>query len=186
MWDWQRRRDSALLLLAGVVASTWMAVRASRAEKEAHAVNDFRERNDLLAQASAYKQARPDTKPDPDLKVRTALDRAADRIEGKFAAQPLVAASIRQTIAVAYWDLGVYPAAQKHFERALQLRRSTLGEKNVDTLTTMENLADVYRLEGKYSLAEPLYTKAIEIGRRVLGEGNPNTLDSLNGMAGCT
>jgi len=173
----------ALLLLAGVVASTWMAVRASRAEKEAHAVNDFL-RNDLLAQASAYKQARPDTKPDPDLKVRTALDRAADRIEGKFAAQPLVAASIRQTIAVAYWDLGVYPAAQKHFERALQLRRSTLGEKNVDTLTTMENLADVYRLEGKYSLAEPLYTKAIEIGRRVLGEGNPNTLDSLNGMAG--
>jgi hypothetical protein len=46
------------------------------------------------------------SRPDPDLKVRTALDRAAARIAGKFEAQPLVEASIRHTIAGAYADLG--------------------------------------------------------------------------------
>jgi hypothetical protein len=35
-------------------------------------VSDFLQ-NDLLAQASANNQAGPNTKPDPDLKVRTAL-----------------------------------------------------------------------------------------------------------------
>src|SRR5262249_35131718 len=111
-----------MLLIAGVVVSSWLAVRAGRAEQEARAVNDFLQ-NDLLAQASAYEQARPDTKVDPDLKVRTTLDRAAERIEGKFKSQPLVEASIRQTIGNAYKDLGLFPEADRQLERALELRR---------------------------------------------------------------
>jgi uncharacterized protein HemX len=77
-------------LVLGVVASTWQAVQARRAEAKARqqsaiaqAVNDFLQ-NDLLAQACANNQSGPTAKPDPDLKVRTALDRAAVRIEGKF------------------------------------------------------------------------------------------------------
>ena len=87
--------------------------RANREAEIAKAVNDFLQ-NDLLAQAGASSQARPNTKPDPDLKVRTALDRAAAGIEGKFAAQPLVEASIRHTIGKTYEDLGLYPEAEKH------------------------------------------------------------------------
>src|ERR1019366_4711811 len=64
-----------VVLAAGVVVSTWQAVRARRAEASANAVSDFLQ-NDLLAQASAANQSKPATKPDPDLKVRTALDRA--------------------------------------------------------------------------------------------------------------
>src|SRR5205085_6290147 len=112
----------AVLLLAGVVVSSWMAVRASRAEKEAAAVNDFLQ-NDLLAQASVYKQARSANKPDPHLEVRTVLDRAAARLAGKFATQPSVEASIRQTIGITYLQLGVFPQAQAQMERALDLRR---------------------------------------------------------------
>src|SRR5262249_9223797 len=89
------------LLVTGIAMSSWMAIRASRAEQEARAVNDFL-RNDLLSQASAYQQARPDTKPDASLTVRTALDRAAARIAGKFGTQPLIEASIRQTIGNTY------------------------------------------------------------------------------------
>ena len=124
----------AALLVGGVVVSTWMAVRASRAEAQARAVNEFL-RNDVLAQASANTQARPDTKPDPDLKVRTALDRAAAGIQGKFPDQPLVEASIRQTIGETYLDLGLYPEAQRQLERALEVRRRLLGDDHLDTLT---------------------------------------------------
>src|SRR6185437_13805006 len=62
----------ATVLLAGVVISTWMAVRASQAEAESQAVIDFLQ-NDLLSQASAYNQA-ANAKPDPNLTVRMALD----------------------------------------------------------------------------------------------------------------
>jgi hypothetical protein len=66
------------VLVAGVIVSTTEAVKARRAEQTAQAVNDFLQ-NDLLAQASASTQASPTTEPDPDLKVRTALDRARQR-----------------------------------------------------------------------------------------------------------
>ena len=84
----------AVLLLAGIGASSWMAVRAIRAEQETRVINDFLQ-NDLLAQAGASSQSRSDTKPDPHLEVRTALDRAAARVAGQFGTQPLLEASIR-------------------------------------------------------------------------------------------
>jgi tetratricopeptide (TPR) repeat protein/predicted Ser/Thr protein kinase len=174
-----------VVLAVGVVVSTREAVLARRAEKKAQqeseiaqAVNDFL-RNDLLAQASAYNQARPD----PDLKVRTALDRAAARVEGKFEKQPLVEASIRYTIGAAYIDLSLYPEAQRQFERALVLRRRELGEDHPDTIAAMGSLAAVDERSGKLKEAEPLYARVVELQQRIFGPDNPGTLKAMNGLA---
>jgi serine/threonine protein kinase len=171
-----------LTLVVGVVVSTWQAVRARRAEVRAQAetataqaVVDFLQ-NDLLAQASANKQAGPTTKPDPDLKVRTALDRAAERIEGKFAKQPEVEAEIRQTIGQTYYDLGLYPEGRKQLEQALTLRRRVLGPDNPKTIETMLSLGLTALVQDKYAEAEEIDNRALEISRRVLGPENPVTL----------
>ena len=82
------------LLIAAVVVSAWMAVRATRAEQSARAVNEFLQ-GDLLAQASSTQQG-AGTPPDPEIKVRTLLDRAAARIAGRFETNPRVEASIRR------------------------------------------------------------------------------------------
>jgi eukaryotic-like serine/threonine-protein kinase len=169
------------LLVAGVMVSAWMALRAGRAEAEARAVSEFLQ-NDLLAQASANNQARPGTKPDANLTVRTALDRAAARIEDKFAGQPSVEASIRQTIGTSYFDLGLYPEAERQVERALELRRRTLGEEHTDTLKAMATLTLIYGTQGKFAQAEPLNTKALEIQRRILGEEHAETLLSMDNL----
>src|SRR4029079_10175444 len=143
-----------------------------RADNEAAiatAVSEFL-RRDVLAQASARSQSRLDVKPDPDLRVRTALDRAAARIGSTFAGKPLVEASIRQTIATAYQDLGLYPEARQQLERALYLRRKTLGEDDPVTLEVLADVARSYDLEGKYPEAERLYARALEGLRRAYGE----------------
>lgn len=147
------------------------------------AVNDFL-RNDLLAQASPSRQARPGTRPDPDLKVRTALDRAAAGIAGRFDTQPLVEASIRQTIGNTYMDLGLYPEAQIQIERTLEIRRRLLGEDHPETLLTLNNLAALCLDQGKRAEAEPLLLKVLEIGNRTVGKENPSTLVTLNNLAG--
>ena len=170
------------LLFAGVVVSSWMAVRASRAEQESRAVNDFL-RNDLLAQASIDKQVLRDTKLDPHLEVRTALDRAAEQIEGKFRTQPLIEASIRQTIGGTYTDLGLFPEAQRHLERAFELRRHTLGQNNLETLTSMNGLARVLERQRKFANAEALYVEVLEARRRLLGAEHPETLDTTYSLA---
>jgi tetratricopeptide (TPR) repeat protein/predicted Ser/Thr protein kinase len=178
-----------VVLAGGIVVSTREAVRANRAEQAAlseaataKAVNAFLQ-NDLLAQAGARAQARPDRKPDPDLKVRTALDRAAAQIAGKFDAQPSVEASIRQTIGMTYEDLGLFPEAERQIERALDLRRRLLGEEHPDTLASMNELAGIYRDQGKYEQAEPRFIKVLEMRRRVMGTQHLDTLRTMNDLA---
>lgn len=156
--------------------------RADNEAATARAVNQFLE-NDLLAQASASVQARPDTKPDPDLKVRTALDRAATRLAGKFDRQPLVEASIRQTIGDTYTDLGLYSDAEAQVSRALALRHRVLGDLHRDTLTSMHKLAILYWRRAKYGDAEPLFIKVVDTRRRSLGDDHPETLGAMNDLA---
>jgi eukaryotic-like serine/threonine-protein kinase len=149
-----------------------------RAESEAanaKAVNDFLN-NDVLAQASAESQANPDTKPDPDLKVRTALDRAAKRIEGKFTGKPLVEASIRRTIGVAYQRLGLNTEALLHLERALELNRLASDNEDPETLETMHAVGEHYLVMGKPDSAEPMLVAVLEGMRRLRGADHPATL----------
>jgi tetratricopeptide (TPR) repeat protein len=184
------------VLIGGIIASTWEAARARRAEQAAlrerdradteaataAAIDEFL-RNDLLAQASASAQARPDRNPDPDLKVRTVLDRAVDRITGKFGTQPLVEASIRQTLGNAYRDLGLYPEAQRQLERTLELLSRAMGQEQANTLATIQTLALLYQDQGKFAQAESLLLKVLGARRRVLGEDHPDTLDAMGALA---
>jgi tetratricopeptide (TPR) repeat protein len=43
-------------------------------------------------------------------------------------------------------------------------------------LTSLNNLANLYKSQGKYEVAEPLYQQALKICEQVLGENHPNTL----------
>ena len=167
-----------LVLIAATAVSIRQSIRANREAAIAQAVNDFLQ-NDLLGQASTSNQS----KPDPNLKVRTALDRAAQRIEGKFTQQPGVEASIRYTIAEAYMDLGVYPEARTQFERALDIDRRVLGEKDPKTLRTMSRLGTLDKLQGKFAQAEQLLSQTLGIQRHVLGPEHADTLYTANNLA---
>jgi len=171
-----------LVLIAAAVISIRQSIRANREAAVAQAVNDFM-RNDLLAQASPATQSGPSTMPDPDIKVRTVLDRAAQRIQGKFDRQPEVEAGIRDTMGQTYMDLGLYPEARTHLERALDLHRRVLGANNPKTLETMSRLGRVADLQGKYPEAEALLSQAAATQRRVLGPEHPDTLRSMNNLA---
>jgi len=161
-----------------------VAAQRDRAESEAEtatAINEFLTK-DVLAQASANNQATPDRKPDPDLKVRTALDRAAARIEGKFTGKPLVEASIRQTIGETYNQLGLYPQAQPQLERAVELYRGALHEEDPVTLEAMNHLGLLYLAQGKLDLAETLLLKVQDRYHRVRGPEHPDTLGAANSL----
>lgn len=169
----------ALVLVAAAVISIRAGIRANREAAVAEAVNDFLQ-NDLLAQAGASVQSGPKGKSDPDLKVRTALDRAAERIEGKFTNQPEVEASIRDTMGWTYMDLGLYPQARKQWERALELRRRVLGPDNPKTLKSLWGVGRIDYLQGRYAEAETLMSQALLAQHRVLGPEHRDTLESMN------
>jgi hypothetical protein len=156
--------------------------RADTEAATAKAVNDFLQ-NDLLAKASAQGQSTPNTKPDPDLKVRTALDRAAARIDAKHDFSPAIEASIRDTIGTAYANLGLFTQAAAQLERALDLHRRVRGPRPQDTLTDERQLAEVYVRLGKYAAAEKLLTDAIDTRRPLQGDKDPDLLAAVNQLA---
>jgi len=156
--------------------------RADTEAASAKAVSEFL-RTDLLAQASASSQATANTKPDPDLKVRTALDRAAAKVAGKFDKQPLVEASIRQTIGSTYKDLGLFPEAQGQLELSVNLLTRGLGQEHPDTLAAMIELASLYSRQDKYEQAEALMVKILAAQQRIRGEQHEKTAEAMNQLA---
>lgn len=173
------------VLVLGVVASTWEAVQARRAQRRAQqetavaqAVNEFLQK-DLLGQASAYNQA----KPDPTTTVRTVLDRAAENIGNRFGQQPEVEAAIRETIGDAYIGLGLYPAARQQLQPALELDRRSVGPENPKTLQVLTKLGYAFGLEQKYPESEKLLLQATRLDGKVLGADNRQTLTAMDRLA---
>ena len=171
-----------VVLIAAVVISVTMAVRARQAEQEASAVNAFL-RKEVLAQADPSNQAKPNVAPDANLTVRTALDRAAGGVSGKFGGQPLVEAAIRETISSTYQGLGIYPKAQEQAQRALELRRRVLGENDRSTLQSRHMLARLVSVQGHYRDAEPLFAQLLADSRTRLGPEDPDTLETWAALA---
>jgi tetratricopeptide (TPR) repeat protein len=172
----------ALVLVAAAVFSIRQSIRANSEATVAHAVNDFLQ-NDLLAQAGTHAQWGRGDVVDPDLKVRTVLDRAAAGIAGKFGRQPEVEASIRDTIGQAYIDLGPEEKAQRQMERAVDLYRRVLGAEDPKTLRAGSLLAEAICSQGRYPEAENVIGPFLKIQRRVLGPDHPDTLHSMYTLA---
>jgi serine/threonine protein kinase len=182
----------AALLILGVVVSTWQAVRARRAERAAtvqrdradseaataRAVTDFLQ-NSLLSQASAQQQSGLNEKPDPDVKVRTLLDRAAASISGKFAGQPLVESNVRGTIGLTYRDLNLIPQADEQLQKAYDLSLKYRGAEDPETFIAMANLGALRADQGRYPESLELYKKSAEGLTRVLGPDDRRTVASM-------
>jgi CHAT domain-containing protein/tetratricopeptide (TPR) repeat protein len=65
-------------------------------------------------------------------------------------------------------------------ERVLQARERLLGKDHPDTLTSVANLAALYRAQGRYSEAEPLYLRGLAAKERLFGKEHPDTLTAVN------
>ncbi len=74
------------------------------------AVNQFLQ-DDLLVLADPASQVEGSVVPDPDVKLRTLLDRAAARMDERFRDQPLVLGELRMTLAKVFGGIGRYADA---------------------------------------------------------------------------
>ncbi|KAF7986455.1 hypothetical protein HWV62_31227 [Athelia sp. TMB] len=90
-----------------------------------------------------------------------------------------------QGIGIYFQSRGRYDEAELLLNRVLLQRENSarLGEEHLDTLTTVDTLADVYSDHGKYDKAEELYERALAGRKKQLGENHPDTLTTLNKLA---
>jgi tetratricopeptide (TPR) repeat protein len=118
-----------------------------------------------------------------DVTVREALDRAEPEIAAAFAGEPLVEASIRNTLGVSYWYLGDHEKALEQQERAVALRRREFGPGHPETVGAMNDLAIVLDRMGKFAEEQKILEEVVAVKRRTLGTEDPLTLRSVNNLA---
>jgi tetratricopeptide (TPR) repeat protein len=155
---------------------------AEQARTVAQAVNDFLQ-NDLLRQANSYQQANRRFTPDPDVKVRTLLDRAAAGIGQRFRDQPLVAAAVHKAVGDAYQGVGKYELAIRHLTAASELRTAHLGPDHPDTVIVVNDLGRAYQEAGRTGQAIQLFEHVRAQRTQKLGLDHPDTLATLHALA---
>jgi eukaryotic-like serine/threonine-protein kinase len=101
--------------------------------------------------------------------VRDVLDRAAVDVDTRFAAQPLVAASLHTIMGETYYALGQLESSLAHARSALELRRATQGPDHRETLQMQKNLVGMLRELKRFHDAEPLARDVLDRLRRVAG-----------------
>ena len=110
--------------------------KAETAEKKAAeeaavatAVNEFLQK-DLLGLAGAEAQVGAELKPDPDVKLRTLLDRALANVDERFADQPAVRCAVQHTLSSAFLAIGRYPEAVRLREQVREYCEQTFGPEH--------------------------------------------------------
>ncbi|CAE7300125.1 klc-2 [Symbiodinium pilosum] len=78
---------------------------------------------------------------------------------------------------------GQLAAAERLYRRALDLRRTVLGNLHPDTLTSINNLASLLSITGRMEEAEILYAEALAGCRATLGMKDMDTLLSADNLA---
>ena len=168
-----------LLLVAGIITTTWQAIRAANERDNAKATLAFLT-DDVLAGAT------PDRIPDVKVRdqiVAAMITPAAERVGEAFTDRPLIEANIRTAIQRVLREIGRNDLALPHAEAALALRRRLLGDDHLETISASNSYAVILQRVGRAAEAELLARQTLERYRRVLGDDHPDTISALNNYA---
>jgi len=160
-------------LMAATLVSTLFAIQAKHQAKNAAEINVFLNEH-LLGSLNPLKNSAD------EVTASSILNRASDNLKDQFKDEPVIEASIRQTLASAYRELGALESAQTHQELALQLRHASLGDQHPDTLESIYAAAVLYRQQSRYAEAVRLAEQALGAQKRVLGPDHTSTLLTMN------
>ncbi|MEQ8207674.1 MAG: tetratricopeptide repeat protein [Woeseia sp.] len=115
--------------------------------------------------------------------AREIMDKGAVRIREELAAQPVVQATLMETMGAVYTSLGLYEQAAGLLRTALDLRRDAFGDKHAEVARSLDRLGQVLKLKAEYPEAEGLYREALAIRRELLGNENTETAHSVYQLA---
>jgi tetratricopeptide (TPR) repeat protein len=78
---------------------------------------------------------------------------------------------------------GDYIDAEALHREVLKVKEKTRGSDHLETLHSVNNLANDVEVQGRHSEAEELHWRALEGREARLGQDHPDTLDSVNNLA---
>ena len=170
-----------VVLTAGIIASTALAVRATAAERgaraslaEAEATVDFLD--DMLAAVDPGEMGK-------DVTVRAVLDEASREINRSFAERPLVAARLHSTVGRTYLSLGLPAASAPHIEEAHAIYTRELGANSSQSMRAAAEIAHTTFASGRIEEGERMMLETIQRLTDAFGREHPDTIYAMTRLA---
>jgi non-specific serine/threonine protein kinase/serine/threonine-protein kinase len=173
----ERTRAQAALAQAEEAMAKEKAAREREAQERAHAQTA----SEFLS--TMFASIDPERAQGRDVTVREVIDDAASKVGEKFRDEPVVEASLRETLGETYYGLARYAEAREQLTRSLALRKKELGERHKETLTTLHNLGATLLAQGEYTEAVRTLGEAMAGRRATLGVTASDTLESRSLLA---
>jgi tetratricopeptide (TPR) repeat protein/tRNA A-37 threonylcarbamoyl transferase component Bud32 len=127
-------------------------------------------------------------RPDPsrdgrELRVVELLDATAEKLDSQYSGAPVIKGELLDALGETYHGLGLYDRAAALLERALEVRRETVGADHLDTLATSNRLARSYVSAGRPSSAVALLGGRLAVLEANLGRDHPETITGMETLA---
>ena len=148
---------AAVALVAGVIGITRERDRSAQEAAKARAISGFLV--DLLKSADPWQGGGRQTT------VVDALAAGVKQVDAGRIADPVVAASVRHTIATAYQGLGRTAEADTLVRAGLRERLARTGPASEETAESWNDLGIIQTTQGKLDSAEAALRRALEIRR---------------------
>jgi eukaryotic-like serine/threonine-protein kinase len=174
-----------LLLSAGVLTSTWLAVRATRATQKARieaarSVQVARFMKDMLQGVGPSVALGRDT-----TLLREILDQTTQRLDA-LKGQPEVEADLRKALGDLYFQLGKYPEASAMLQQAALLREGPNAAESLELSNTLLSQAKVMGEQKELSGAEKLLRRALSIRLKTYEANSLQVAEVLGALANIT
>jgi serine/threonine protein kinase len=181
----------AVLLLAGIAASTWQAVRASRERDRANEAEALARQRLHEAQAvtdfvtGMFEKSRPgEAGGGRNVTVAKVLKTAEKDLDANTEVPPERRSILQTTIGRVYRSLGLYNDAIALQEGIVRYYQKTHGPEHLDTIMAMYDLAySCAALGGREEEALALFEKIYPLRRQILGLEHPDTLLAMRRLA---
>jgi serine/threonine protein kinase/Tfp pilus assembly protein PilF len=103
-------------------------------------------------------------------------------IDRQFGDQPVLRASLLQTLADTMQGTGLIESATEPQTEALAIRRAELKDDHAQTITSINSMGALLQFKGQLKDAEQYFREAVQRSRKVLGNEDPITLSCLTSL----
>ena len=115
--------------------------------------------------------------------LRDNLNKAVQDLHGSAIGDPVIVATLQNTLALSLIGLGEAKAAIVLLEKAAATRKAGLGADHPGTLESRHNLARAYWQAGQRDLAVPIFDETLKLQKARLGPDHPATLTTMRDLA---
>lgn len=182
-------RRHAPLVIGSAIALSLIAASLGwgllRARREARRANLEKAAADEVVRflVGTFQVSDPTVANGETVTAREILDRGAERLESELAEQPKVRATLFDTLAVVYLQLGLYDRAERMAREALETRGRVYGPVSPEVATSLETLGWTLFLQNRNEEALPLVERTVAIHEALSGAGSPEVAGALNNLA---